>query len=262
MSLNNHPVDNTEKIGLQLNYLWPNLLTTGGLFAGYYAIVSAMNSNFTQAAVSIFVAMLLDGLDGRIARLTNSSSEFGSQYDSLADAVSFGVAPALVSLSWALHSLGKIGWAISFVYVAAATLRLARFNCKLDKENPTSEYFTGLPSPSAACSIAGLIWVMDYFNIQPDFYITLASSIFVVIIGLLMVSNVPYYSFKELNVKRTIPFLVLFIIAVTYAFIATNPAICLFAIFTIYSLSGVCIYVWQQTKRLLSVKKPSTPSNI
>ena len=219
-----------------------------------------MNSNFTQAAVSIFIAMLLDGLDGRIARLTNSSSEFGSQYDSLADAVSFGVAPALVSFSWALHSLGKIGWAISFVYVAAATLRLARLTANLIEKTQLADIY-GLPSPSAAGSIAGLIWVMDYFNIQPDFYMTLASSIFVVIIGLLMVSNVPYYSFKELNVKRTIPFLVLFIIAVTYAFIATNPAICLFTIFTIYSLSGACIYAWQHTKSLLSVKKPSI-SNI
>ena len=258
MNDNKYVTNVPKKNKLQLNYLWPNLLTTGGLFAGYYAIISAMNGHFTHAAVSIFIAMLLDGLDGRIARLTRSSSQFGAQYDSLADAISFGLAPALVSFSWALNSLGKLGWAISFIYAAAAALRLARFNCQIDSPETSKKYFTGLPSPSAAGSVAGLIWVSDYFNIQPDFYMSLASGIFVALMGLLMVSNFQYYSFKEINLKRKITFLLAFAIAVTYAFIATNPAICLFAIFSIYSFSGIGIYIW---KRMTCLFK-SSPSNI
>ena len=255
MSSNQHAPHPSDKNKLQLNYLWPNLLTTGGLFAGYYAIISAMNGYFTQAAVSIFIAMLLDGLDGRLARLTGSSSKFGEQYDSLADAVSFGIAPALVSFSWALHNLGKIGWAISFIYAAAAALRLARFNCQLNTPTNNKKYFIGLPSPAAAGSVAGLIWASEYFSIQPDLYMSFFSSIFIALMGVLMVSNVSYYSFKEINVKKKIPFLVIFIIAVTYALIAANPAICLFTIFTIYSLSGICLNTWKKLKSLCKFNK-------
>ena len=226
-----------DKSKLQLSYLLPNLITTGGLFAGFYAVVAAMNGHFEQAAVSIFIAMLLDGLDGRVARLTGTSSEFGAQYDSLADMVSFGIAPALVSFSWILHSLGKSGWALSFIYAAATGLRLARFNCQLGKSED-KKYFTGLPSPAAAGCVAGLIWVAANLNIEHSALFAISVGALVAAIGVLMVSNVKYRSFKDLKLKKKIPFLLALAIAATYALIAVNPAICLFAIFAIYTLSG------------------------
>src|SRR5499425_1194084 len=171
-------------------YLLPNLFTTGVLFGGFYAIVQAMNARYEQAAIAIFVAMVLDGLDGRVARLTRTQSEFGAEYDSLADVVAFGAAPALIVYEWALKGMGKLGWIAAFVYVAGAALRLARFNTMLEVAD--KRWFTGLPSPAAAALVAGMVWIVDDYNIDPAGlkWVVFAVTVFA---GLTMVSNVPYW---------------------------------------------------------------------
>src|SRR5262252_1426070 len=180
-------------------YLLPNLFTTAALFAGFYAIVQAMNVNFDYAAIAIFVAMVLDGLDGRVARLTRTQSAFGAEYDSLADVVSFGAAPALIVYEWALKGMGKLGWIAAFVYVAGAALRHARFNTMLEVAD--KRWFTGMPSPAAAALVAGFVWIIDDSNIDPAGlrWWVWAVTLFA---GLTMVSNVKYYSFKSINLKR------------------------------------------------------------
>src|SRR5689334_3768014 len=153
-----------SRFGRRGIYWLPNLFTTASLFSGFYAIVQAMNGRFETAAIAIFVSMVLDGLDGRIARLTHTQSEFGAQYDSLSDMVSFGAAPALVMYVWALKDLGKLGWIAAFVYCAGAALRLARFNTNIDVID--KRYFQGLPSPMAAALLAVLLWVFDDLGID------------------------------------------------------------------------------------------------
>ena len=185
-------------------YLLPNLLTTASLFSGFYAIVQAMNNRFESAAIAIFVAMVLDGLDGRIARMTHTQSEFGAQYDSLSDMVSFGAAPALVMYVWALKDMGKLGWIAAFVYCAGAALRLARFNTNIDVVD--KRYFQGLPSPMAAALLAGLVWVFDDFGIDRELWLSVIAWLFTMFAGMTMVTNVPFYSFKEFNLKRAVPF--------------------------------------------------------
>src|SRR5438445_6429228 len=189
-------------------YLLPNLFTTAALFAGFYAIVQAMNVNFDYAAVAIFAAMVLDGLDGRIARMTHTQSAFGAEYDSLSDMVCFGAAPALVMYEWVLRDLGKLGWIAAFVYVAGAALRLARFNTMLEVAD--KRWFTGLPSPAAAALVAGLVWIIDDYGIDPA---SLKGWVWVVTVfaGLTMVSNVKYWSFKSINLKKSVPFLAIFV---------------------------------------------------
>ena len=184
-------------------YLLPNLFTTAALFAGFYAIVQAMNVNFDQAAIAIFVAMVLDGLDGRVARMTRTQSAFGAEFDSLADMVSFGAAPALVMYEWVLRDLGKLGWIAAFVYVAGAALRLARFNTLLEVAD--KRWFMGLPSPSAAALVAGLVWVVDDLAYDPNDVRWLAWAV-TLFAGLTMVSNLKFYSFKTVNLKRSVPF--------------------------------------------------------
>ena len=178
-------------------YLLPNLFTTAALFAGFYAIVQAMNARFEQAAVAIFIAMVLDGLDGRVARLTHTQSEFGAEYDSLSDMVSFGAAPALVMYEWALKSMGRIGWIAAFVYCAGAALRLARFNTNIAVVD--KRYFQGLPSPAAAALVAGFIWVVDDFKIEAVSTMRWIACIITLFAGITMVSNIPFYSFKEIG---------------------------------------------------------------
>ncbi|MEK6246330.1 MAG: CDP-diacylglycerol--serine O-phosphatidyltransferase, partial [Pseudomonadota bacterium] len=185
-------------------YLLPNLFTTAALFFGFYAIVQAMNSRFETAAIAIFVAMVLDGLDGRVARLTHTQSEFGAQYDSLSDMVSFGAAPALVMYEWALKDLGKLGWIAAFVYCAGAALRLARFNTNIEVVD--KRYFQGLPSPMAAAMLAGLVWVFDDLGIDRELWLSIIAWVFTMYAGITMVSNVPFYSFKEFNMKKSVPF--------------------------------------------------------
>lgn len=217
-------------------YLLPNLFTTGALFAGYYAIVAGINGRFEAAAIAIFVAMILDGMDGRIARLTNTQSDFGVQYDSLSDLISFGLAPALVMYQWSLLDAGKLGWMASFIYAAAAALRLARFNTQAASAD--KRYFQGLPSPSAAALIAGLIWLGDTLGMENGTGIWAITLPVTVITGILMVSNVRYHSFKEIDLKGRVPFVRVLLIVLVFALIAVRPSLMLFSIAVLYALSG------------------------
>jgi CDP-diacylglycerol--serine O-phosphatidyltransferase len=226
-------------------YLLPNLFTTAALFAGFYAIVQAMNNRFEVAAIAIFIAMVLDGLDGRVARLTRTQSEFGAEYDSLSDMVSFGAAPALVMYEWALKDLGKLGWAAAFVYCAGAALRLARFNT--NTEVVDKRYFQGLPSPMAAALVAALVWVMDDFGIQRAEAVSWVAWVFTMFAGITMVSNVPFYSFKDINLKKSVPFWAVLAIAASLAVISLKPPVVLFLLCVGYALSGYVL--WGMGKR-------------
>jgi len=228
-------------------YLLPNAFTTAALFCGFYAIVMAMNGRFEHACWAVFVAMILDGLDGRIARLTNTQSEFGAQYDSLADMVSFGAAPALVMYEWSLRGLGKVGWIAAFIYCACAALRLARFNTNIQVVD--KRFFQGLPSPAAAALVIGFIMMMA----DPDISVSPRRVDWVswgitVFAGLTMVSNVPFYSFKDINFRKSVPFIAVFVIALVLALLAIDPPKVLWPIFVIYGLSGYAVYVWQRSK--------------
>ncbi len=224
-------------------YLLPNLFTTGALFAGFYAIVQAMNNRFEHAAVAVFIAMILDGLDGRVARLTHTQSEFGAEYDSLSDMVSFGVAPALVMYEWALKGLGKWGWFTAFIYCAATALRLARFNTNIGIVD--KRYFQGLPSPAAAALIAGLVWVVHDYGISGESVSWLAS-VLTIFAGLSMVSNLPFYSFKDLNMRKSVPFMMIFLVALFFVLISSYPPGVLFALFLGYALSGYALWLWRR----------------
>ncbi|RUO29090.1 CDP-diacylglycerol--serine O-phosphatidyltransferase [Aliidiomarina sanyensis] len=224
--------EQTKRRGI---YLLPNLLTTAGLFSGFYAIVASMNGDFQLAAIAIFVAMVFDGLDGRVARMTNTQSEFGAEYDSMADIVSFGIAPALVAYNWALHDVGKLGWLAAFIFVAGGALRLARFNTALATAD--KRYFQGLAIPSAAAIIAGLVWVGAKYEIDPS-NVSLLVVLFTIACGLLMVSNFKYHSFKEVDWRSNVNFVVLLLIVLIFVVVATAPAVVLFLMFTAYAISG------------------------
>jgi len=227
-------------------YLLPNLLTTSGLFAGFYAIAAAMNNRFEAAAIAIFVAMLMDALDGRVARMTNTQSDFGAEYDSLADMVSFGIAPALVIYEWALHGLGKLGFFAAFVYTGCAALRLARFNTQVGKVD--KRYFQGLASPSAAAVVAGLVWLGDNRGIT-GVDLEIQSLVITFMVGVLMVSNLRYHSFKDFDLKGRVPFMTVVAIVLVFAFIYIHPPSVLFTIFLLYTLSGPAETVWSLYKR-------------
>jgi CDP-diacylglycerol--serine O-phosphatidyltransferase len=228
-------------------YVLPNLFTLAALFGGFYAIVMAMNERFDLAAIGVFCAMVLDSLDGRVARMTNTQSAFGEQMDSLSDMVSFGAAPALIAYEWALRGLGRWGWIAAFVYCACAALRLARFNVNTSVVD--KRYFQGLPSPAAAALVMGLVWLMTDLEIPgPEvrwfvFAICLAS-------GLTMVTNVPFYSFKDFSMKKSVPFAVIVAIALIIAVINIHPPIVLFSLFVIYGFSGYAVYAWRKAKGL------------
>lgn len=237
-------------------YLLPNLFTVASLFAGFYAIVQAMNGKFEHAAVAIFLAMVMDGLDGRVARLTNTQSAFGAEFDSLADMVSFGVAPALVLYVWALQPMGKLGWLAAFVYCACAALRLARFNTQLDSSD--KRYFQGLPSPAAASLMAGLVYVCFDNGIAGD---TVFSAWFkmkwvawgiTAFAGLSMISNVKFYSGKDINLRESVPFLVIFVFVLVTSLISYSPAEVLFVAALAYALSGYL-------NRILAKPQAQTP---
>lgn len=218
-------------------YLLPNLLTTAGLFSGFYAIVSSMNGKFEAAAIAIFVAMIFDGLDGRVARMTNTQSDFGAEYDSMADMVSFGMAPALVAYNWGLTELGKLGWLAAFVYVAGAALRLARFNTNIEVVD--KRYFQGLASPAAAALVAGIIWVgVEYDVTGNEMPVSMIVAVITGLAGLLMVSNFKYNSFKEVNWNGKVPFVALLLILLIFVVVATEPALVLFIVFSLYALAG------------------------
>lgn len=228
-------------------YLLPNLFTTGALFSGFYAVVAGMDGKFEAAAIAIFVALVLDGLDGRVARMTNTSSAFGAEYDSLSDMVSFGVAPALVSFSWVLGDLGKLGWFAAFVYVAGAALRLARFNTQIGSVD--KKYFIGLPSPAAAAAVAGLVWVATTYQVDPAPYAYLIV-FYVAAAGVLMVSNVLYYSFKDVDLKGKVPFVVLAAIVLLVGVISIEPELFLWLLFLLYSVSGPGYWVWRKWRKI------------
>ncbi|MYN07624.1 CDP-diacylglycerol--serine O-phosphatidyltransferase [Pseudoduganella aquatica] len=226
-------------------YLLPNAFTTGALFCGFYAIVMAMNQRFEHAAWAIFIAMVLDGLDGRIARLTNTQSEFGAQYDSLSDMVSFGAAPALVIYEWSLRGMGKLGWIAAFVYCAGAALRLARFNTNIEVVD--KRFFQGLPSPAAAAIVGGFVLLMVDMEV-PGLQLSWTSFAIALFAGLTMVTNVPFYSFKELNFRKSVPFIAVFLIALFFALVSIDPPKVLFPLFIVYGLSGYAVFFWRMAK--------------
>lgn len=226
-------------------YLLPNAFTTANLFCGFFAIVMAMNLKFDFAAVAIFAAMLLDSVDGRVARLTNTQSEFGAQYDSLSDMLSFGAAPALVVYEWSLRGMGKLGWLAAFVYCAGAALRLARFNTNIGVVD--KRYFQGLPSPAAAALVTGFIWLMDDLHFAGT-DLNWFAWVITLYAGLTMVTNVPFYSFKEINFRKSVPFIAIFVIVLIFVLISSDPPKVLFGMFVLYGLSGYVIYFWRLFK--------------
>lgn len=237
--------DIPKKIQNRGIYLLPNLFTTAALFAGFYSVVAAMKGYFDLAAIAIFVAMILDALDGRVARMTNTQTAFGAQYDSLSDMVAFGVAPALIIYSWSLSSLGKMGWLAAFIYTAGAALRLARFNTQ--PKDYDKRYFQGLPSPAAAGVIAGTVWLGNDYKLQ-GIMIAISVCLLTVIMAASMVSTIRYYSFKQIDLKGKVPFVVLLIPVLIIAAIAVNPPQTLFTVFFVYAFSGPLITLWQLRK--------------
>ncbi|MEW6131894.1 MAG: CDP-diacylglycerol--serine O-phosphatidyltransferase [Pseudomonadota bacterium] len=227
-------------------YILPNLFTIGALFAGFYAIVQAMNGRWEHAAVAIFIAMVLDGLDGRVARMTGTQSAFGAELDSLSDMVSFGVAPALIMYVFALKGLGKFGWIAAFVYCAGAALRLARFNTQLEVAD--KRFFQGLPSPSAAALVAGFVWVMVEYGFSGAEVDWLAAAV-ILFAGISMVTNFKFYSGKEINLRKSVPFFVVILIVLFFILVSTSPPEVLLLIFVLYGLSGYVYATWNWLHR-------------
>lgn len=255
MSTNQHPAHQREPLSsigqrrLQAVkskgiYVLPNAFTAAAFFAAFYGIIQAMNGEFAAAAIAVFFSMLFDGMDGRVARLTHTQSEFGVQMDSLADAVSFGVAPALIVYEYSLVSMGKLGWACAFIYAFCAILRLARFNCNVGVVS--KNYFQGLPSPAAAALVCGFVW-LGVENKLPDWLLPYQSTLaFVVTLyaGLTMVSNAPFFSGKSYAVIRTIPFWAVVVFSLAFIIISSNPSLSIFVLFCIYALSGYVYEFW------------------
>jgi len=232
-------------------YILPNLFTTAALFAGFYAIVQAMNGQFEYAPIAIFIAMIMDGMDGRVARWTHTESDFGAQYDSLSDMVSFGLAPALVMYEWALSGLGKLGWLAAFLYAAAAALRLARFNIQTGGD---TRYFIGLPSPSAAALIAGMVWVLHAYGV-PGKEVSFIALGFTVFAALSMVSNIRYHSFKHINVKDRVSFMAVIAIVLIFVLISLDPPQVLFMGFLAYAVSGPLFASFRLVQRIRSNRR-------
>lgn len=234
-------------------YLLPSLFTTGALFAGFYAIIQARQDDFTAAAIAILIAMVLDGLDGRVARMTNTQSDFGAQYDSLSDMVSFGVAPALIVYEWSLGNAGvfaehwsKLGWLAAFIYVACGALRLARFNTQLGKTD--KRFFQGLASPSAAAVMVGLVWFSRDLGVSGQDLVILALLV-TVFTGLLMVTSIPYYSFKDIGNRRRVPFVATLAVVGVFVFASIDPPKVIFGAFAAYALSGPLWWLYRRIRR-------------
>ncbi|MCC2595053.1 CDP-diacylglycerol--serine O-phosphatidyltransferase [Pusillimonas sp. MFBS29] len=240
-------------------YLLPNAFTTANLFAGFYAVVQAMNGRFEMAAIAIFLAMVFDGMDGRVARLTNTQSAFGEQYDSLSDMTSFGIAPALVMYEWALQDLGRWGWLAAFIYVVGAALRLARFNTNIGVVD--KRFFQGLPSPAAAALVAGFLWLVidNKFTLSAQ-TISWLSFVFTVYAGVAMVTNAPFYSGKSFALGRSVPFWVILVLVGAFVFVSSDPPIVLFGLFVVYGLSGwvIMAWRWRRARRLLRQRQHVT----
>lgn len=248
------PAAQKRELRRQSIYLLPNMITLAALFAGFYSIVQAMDGRFVHAAIAIFVAMVLDGMDGRVARMTHTQSAFGAEFDSLSDMVSFGVAPALVAYEWMLRGFGKLGWVVAFIYCAGAALRLARFNTNSDVLD--KRYFQGMPSPTAAAMVAGLVWVAIEEGWSGESLVlrwgTLVVTAFA---GLTMVSNVRYWSFKEINVRKTVPFVVLVPLVFLLVAVAADPPVALFGLFVAYGLSGYVHAAWRYLRPAVNANK-------
>lgn len=260
------PIDEHEEIvsegGRKIRrrgiYLLPNMLTLGALFSGFYAVIAGMSGDFNEAGWAILIAGVLDGLDGRIARLTHTQSAFGAQFDSLSDMVSFGVAPALIMFSWAFAPLGRLGWAASFIYVSCAALRLARFNVQLGTVD--KRFFVGLQSPLAAGLVTFFPWVGYKYGLEITPLLAYSAAALTVFTGFLMISNYTYFSFKELNFKGTVPYMVFVFVVVLLVVIAQNPHEVLLCIAVAYAMSGPITWVYKnQFAKLISpVKTAST----
>jgi len=248
-------------------YLLPNAFTTANLFAGFYAVVQAMNGRYEVAAIAIFAAMVFDGMDGRVARLTNTQSAFGEQYDSMSDMASFGIAPALVIYEWSLRGLGRWGWLAAFVYVVGAALRLARFNTNIGVVD--KRFFQGLPSPAAAALVAGFVWlaVDNKFSLQSGTIAWLAFG-FTVYAGVAMVSNAPFYSGKTFALGRSVPFWVILVLVAVFVFVSSDPPVVLFGLFVVYGLSGWAVFLWRWRRarrlgsRMRQASHEDTPDDI
>jgi len=242
--------ENGRPVRRQGIYLLPNLFTTGALFAGFYAIIAAMRGDFESAPIAIFAALVLDGLDGRVARLTNTQSKFGAEYDSLSDMVSFGVAPALVMFSFALGDLGKIGWSAAFIYVACAALRLARFNTQIDTAD--KNFFTGLASPSAACIVVSTVWVCSDLGWVGDglpVEVAVIMAALTALVGFLMIANFPYYSFKGIDVHGRVPFVVMIAVVLVFGLVTLDPPLILLIAFLGYAASGPVTAVLKKRRK-------------
>lgn len=238
--------ENGKRVQRRGVYLLPNLFTTGALFGGFFAIISAMKGNFDHAALAIFAAQILDGFDGRVARMTNTESRFGTEYDSLSDMVSFGLAPGIVAFSWGLGPLGKFGWAAAFIFVCCAALRLARFNTQAGKSD--SNYFTGLASPPAATLLASGVWLGSSLELTTQ--VSVFAAILTAFVGLMMVSNFKYLSFKGLDANRRVPFVTLFIVVLVLIAVMSYPPQVLFALAFTYAISGPAVWVFKFVKGL------------
>ncbi len=238
-------------------YLLPNALTTAALFCGFFAIVQAMNTQFEIAAIAIFIAMVLDSMDGRVARMTKTQSAFGEQYDSLSDMVSFGVAPALIMYEWLLKDLGRLGWLAAFIYCAGTALRLARFNTNIAKVNPS--FFEGIPCPAAAALIAGFVWLAMVHRLPIDMtYLPWVAFALTIYAGLTMVSSAPFYSGKALDVRHRVSFGVTLLVVGVFVLISSDPPLMLFGLFILYSLSGYGLWVARMLKKRRTKSKIST----
>jgi CDP-diacylglycerol--serine O-phosphatidyltransferase len=231
-------------------YLLPNLLTTGALFCGFYAVLSGFSGEYEWAAMAIFAAMIFDGLDGRVARMTNTQSDFGVQYDSLSDMVSFGVAPAVVAYGWGLTSLGKLGLAAAFVYASCAALRLARFNVQAELSD--NKNFTGLPSPAAAAIVAGPVW--STYQMESSTTAAIIGAVITAVAGLLMVSNFKYPSFKEVDLRGKVPFMVILSVVMGFVVITIDPPRILFTLAIVFGFSAPLIWVWKKLTSLVANK--------
>ncbi|MDR1057645.1 MAG: CDP-diacylglycerol--serine O-phosphatidyltransferase [Coxiellaceae bacterium] len=233
-------------------YLLPNLFTIGSFFAGFFAIISALKSNYDIAAIAIFVATIMDTLDGKVARLTNTMTAFGAELDSLADMVSFAVAPAFLAYTWGLFSIGKFGWIAAFIYIVAVALRLARFNTQIDTTG--KRYFQGLPCPTAAAITTSLVWVCFDFELINSIMIWILACT-MIIAGILMVSNIRYRSFKDIELKHNVRFVVILITVLIITLIYMDPPKVLFVVFTGYATSGPITTMWglHQKKHLRKI---------
>lgn len=231
--------ENGKTVKRQGVYLLPNLFTTGALFGGFFAIVSAMNGDFAHAALAIFAAQILDGCDGRVARMTNTESAFGMEYDSLSDMVSFGLAPAIVMYSWALQPLGKWGLAAAFIFSACAALRLARFNTQVGVED--SKYFIGLASPPAATLVASGVWLGSNMELTTE--LSVLAAVIIAFVGIMMVSNFRYQSFKGLDKNRRVPFVAMFLTLLVFIAVIVDPPKVLFSLAFTYAVSGPLVWI-------------------